>query len=396
MNNERLQEVLKILSRYDNKQEVVDYYELFGFNKNATLEEIKAQIKSMRLQVLFHPDQINYVPNEYHEKYLEVIKLATNAINVFDSYRNKEAYDQKLKVASQANNSHNYNYSSNNAHSYSSNNNSYNYNQRSNNNYSSNNANSYHSNTANNKSYNNNNYSYNNNNNKTYNDENKTEDLHPVYLQQAIITNAQKYGFEFAMQALKEIIEKNYFGGFTRTDNARDIVAHIGRDKIMELVSKASINDNNVDLDQILMNYFSDIMYKNPILRQQINYVEQACVKTLYNYDLTGVFGQTRTALNDYVQYGNASHFTNTDNARVNLINNVKQQDVPFIVKCSLNSRRHENEYFSYTNLKNMSGPQVSTIYVDDLYGRMRRNEYHSNNQYDGNGEYSGNNGFGR
>lgn len=99
MPRERLEEVFKILSNYDESQSIVDYYQLFGFNKNMSIEEIKNQIKQKRLQVLFHPDQISFVPQEYHEKYLKMIEITKDVVNTFDNYQNKEAYDNRLYQA---------------------------------------------------------------------------------------------------------------------------------------------------------------------------------------------------------------------------------------------------------------------------------------------------------
>lgn len=336
MNKERLEEVLKILSRYKENQEVVDYYNLFDFNKNATLDEIKSQIKSMRLQVLFHPDQINYIPEQHRNEYLKMIELSTDAINAFDNERSKEMYDNKLKSVQKFNN----------------------------------NNSSYHNTSEN--------YTYNND---------KTEDLEEVYLMDAIIINSQKYGFDYTKEALREVIEKNYFGSFTRTNNAREIVTQLGNTKILEIITRPSLNETLFNLDQILMNYFSAIMYKNPVLKKQVDCIEQACVKTIYKYDMLGNFGQTSNALLNYIQSGNARGFTNTDNARSNLINNVKFEDTLFITRCLLNSKRHENEYFSYDNIKNMNASEITNIYANDLYCKIKSKQY-NNTEYGGNSSY--------
>lgn len=41
MNPERLNEVIKILSRYSDSQELVDYYQLLGLSQSMTLEKIQ-------------------------------------------------------------------------------------------------------------------------------------------------------------------------------------------------------------------------------------------------------------------------------------------------------------------------------------------------------------------
>ena len=346
MPQERLKEVLEILSRYNPNQSVVDYYQLFNFNKNMTVDEIKAQIKAKRLQVLFHPDQINFVPNEYHTKYLQMIETVKDVVNTFDNFQNKEAYDIKLKESEmhQENNRNQENYYQN--------------------------SNSYYY------------QKYNNNQNNSWED--KTEDLEEVKFQEAIIINSEKYGFEYTRNSILKIINSNSVSGFTRDNNARGMVASISKDKIMSFLIKSSQYDDPRNIttnDQIVMNYLTDFIYNTSTLKQQADYLEQASNATIMKYDLNGHYGQTNRALENFYNNGDAIGFTNTNNARINLKNNVNYKDTKFFMQCYLNRKRHEDYKYAYQNTEKFGMYAVTTMYSEELIRAIKNKD---NSEYGG------------
>lgn len=335
MSESKLNEILNILSRYNSNGSVDDYYQLFSLDKNMTAEEIKTQIKKMRLQVLFHPDQLNFVPTQYHQKYLQMIEVVKDAINVFDSYQSKENYDIKLEESK-------------------------------------------------------NSYSTYNSYNQSDNYEDKTEDLDEANLQQAIILNSQKYGFEHTRRALVELIQYNYADGFTRQNNVRQIISNIDREKLKSILLSSSLNDKvALDLEQIVMNYLTDLVDKMPMLNIQQAAIKEACVTTMVKYDLAGRGNQTNEALNRFSDFGDANGFTNTNNCRVNLVNNVDYKNVKFFVQCALNKKRHEQPRFSYQYTKNLTPDYINKLYCDETMQKLKEDMY-------GNSGYGDNSSYGR
>lgn len=100
MNEERLKSILELLDKYDsmeNTEDMIDYYQLFGFRKSMFLEEIKIKIHNLNLTVLFHPDQVNYIPEEYREKYVEMLKIVNGMLYTFSTVEKRKAYDKQLR-----------------------------------------------------------------------------------------------------------------------------------------------------------------------------------------------------------------------------------------------------------------------------------------------------------
>ena len=343
MNPERLNEVIKILSRYSDSQELVDYYQLLGLSQSMTLEEIQNQIKKQKIQVLFHPDQISFIPLEYQDQYLKMIEIIKDVINTFDSLENKEAYDRKLQKQSK----------------YSDNNQQF--------------------------------TDYANSNDSNHFDQdinNKTQDLEALKFREAMIANARKYGFEFTRTALRNLMNNNSVKGFTRDYNVRNIISSIRKEKILSILSEASVEDTTkgrrVYSEQIIMNYLTNLIFSHQQFRNQVICLEQACLNTIYRYDLQEHIGQTYRALRKFSSTGDASAFTNANNARNNLIaSGIEVRNIIFFIQCSLNSRRHENPNFTYQNLVNSE--LTLDFYYNMLYQEATSNVY--GDEYSGYGQ---------
>lgn len=330
MDPEKLKQIMSIMSKYDSSQEVVDYYQLFGVNKNNSVFEIEKELKGQKLQILFHPDQLAFIPSEYSDKYLQMVEVVKDCMNVFSSDTNKNRYDEKL-----------------NQHKIQSSNfgNSYNYQER----------------------------------NSYYQNDNKSVDLSEV-IRQSVVANIQKHGFEFARTAILEAISKNYFGGFTRS--VRKQMEDIGKLKIFEIISASSITDGDVNIEQVVMNYLTDLIYTERDFKDQVTSIDQAARTTFLKYDSNGVINQTLNALNRFSDLGDASGFTNENGCRTNLKSNVDYKNTQFLVQCILNKKRHDNPSCRYENIKDLNDQSLNFLYVSTISNELNKTKYESDRNY--------------
>ena len=315
MNKDRLNQVIDILSKYDNN-DFVNYYELFDLDRNMNIDELNSEIRKKRLQVLFHPDQISFIPEEYHSKYLIIIDVIKDVIDTFSSVRKREIYDNLL-------------------------------------------INAIRKKQFRNRSSENNQYQ-----------EDKTEDLDEVNLASAVIANSKKYGFEMTMNALIHLVTNNETRGFTRDGGVRDIIKNIDRNKLINIINSSSIEDSSVTIEQIIMNYLTDLLYKVPEFKQQIGLIEQACAATYLKYDMNGYHNQTLNALNNYCDDGLVHGFTNVNNVRNYLDQNADKKNAEFYIKCALNNERKINLDYSYDSI-NFKGGNFRKMYVEMLQNKI-------------------------
>lgn len=367
MINERLEEILEILSRYDNDADFIDYYQIFNFDKSASFEEISNLISKRNLLSLFNLQQVNFIPAEYREKYVQMIEVVNDAIDIFSNSRSKDTYDENLKQFSKNDNS--------------------------------------------------------NDNVSSKSDvviekpvvqeelkakeipvfsdeilelektiklktavdeealksekniESREKDLDEINLEKAIIINSKKFGFDLTRDALVELIMKNSIIGFTRQEGVRDIILSINSDKLWKIISSSSIKDNTINTEQIVMNYLTDLVFRDPGLVNQVKCLEDACVVTLNKYDLRGYQGQTANALDKFCVSGDASSFTSTNNARENLANNVDFKNARFLIYCSVNQLRYENPDFAYEYAKSLD-TKITKLYFDIILNKNKDNQY--------------------
>lgn len=311
MNKEKLEQVLEILKKYENNS-FTNYYELFDLDKNMNIDELNSEIRKKRLQVLFHPDQINFIPTQYHSLYNEVIDVVKDTINTFSNEKAKDDYDKKLDK-------HIYN-------------------------------------------------------------EDITEDLTEVILADAIFFNSQKYGFENTMASLTGLVRNNNYNGFTRDNGVRSNIKNLDRNKLLSVIYNSSLEEENLNIEQIIMNYMTDLIYKTPEYRKKVEALDIATSVTFRKYDMNGYRGHTNTAVNSYCISGKDSHFTNDNNARVNLRKNVNYKDADFFIKCSLNNKRIDSPEFSYISIY-MRGADYRSAYVNMIYKDLMQSYNYQNNE---------------
>lgn len=308
MNKERLEQVIEILNKYD-KNEFINYYELFNLDKNMNIDDLNSEIRKKRLQVLFHPDQISFIPETYHSKYYEMIDIVKESINTFSNRNAKEKYDRNLDEFISK---------------------------------------------------------------KDFADEEKTEDLTEVILADAVIENSKKYGFESTMLALSDLIRSNHINGFTRQNGTREAIKGLDREKLLNVINSSSLEDTNLNIEQIVINYLTDLLYKIPEYKKQIGLIEQACLTTYYKYDLNNNQNQTKTALDNYCINGNVKYFTNDNKVREYLERLGDRENADFYVKCSLNHQRKEYPEFSYTSIY-MKGADYRKAYIDMIHKNLTK-----------------------
>ena len=95
MSKTNIEQALEICNRFSDTNPI-NFYELFEINKNMSLAEINRDIKNKRIRIIFHPDQVAFIPDEYKKTFQKISDSITDLIDVFSSEKNKEKYDSKL------------------------------------------------------------------------------------------------------------------------------------------------------------------------------------------------------------------------------------------------------------------------------------------------------------
>lgn len=288
MREERLEKVLELLSRYDSMNNIggmVDYYQLFGFRTSMFLEEIKIKIHNLNLPVLFHSDQINYIPEGYREKYIEMIKIVNDMLYTFSTIEKRVSYDRKILE---------------------------NYNMQ---------------------------------------EAKRTEEK----LRTILLSNSEKYGFEFTREALYNFVHHNTSTGFTRDykdTNLREMIEEIGSKKVLNILTSSSVIDITTRFDLL----------------------EHACIEIMQRFGTYILSSQAYLALQLLSSQNDFSGFTNENSIRENLIQSeIDPRNVNFLIQCNLNNRRYENNLYAYQNIKRLENPDFYEIYCMLLAERLKR-----------------------
>ena len=289
------------------------------FNVDKSSSLEEIQRSLRKARVMFHPDQANYIPVQYQETFDKILNEIPNFDNIFSNPTNRDKYDSDI---------------------------------------------------ANKK-----------NQNSNTETEYQYEDLEP-YLRNAIITQANKYGWNTVVSCIKDVVVNSNFLRFTRDDNARGNIEGIGPDRIRDIILNSSIKDvnsnSNLTFEDAIMNYITDIFSKTPELNEKLTVLENSCIVTGNKYGQS----QMQFALLKYLNSGDPSAFTNTNNARFNLVNsiekplidrahrthtNVERSDVSFMMRVALNRRRFENPNYSYTATNNLPLEQLTSMYAEHV-----------------------------
>lgn len=74
----------------------INYYELFGLDRNLSISELKRQIKEKKIQKLFHPDQEMYIEDFFKPFFQEGYGFVPDMIQIFSDEEKKVQYDNML------------------------------------------------------------------------------------------------------------------------------------------------------------------------------------------------------------------------------------------------------------------------------------------------------------
>ena len=92
---DKILEYLNKYNRYAKNKEVINYYKLFNIAKNKDITEIQKEIKKLR--ILFHPDNLLYIPDKYQNDFSEISKLIIDMQSCFSSHESRKNYDDILE-----------------------------------------------------------------------------------------------------------------------------------------------------------------------------------------------------------------------------------------------------------------------------------------------------------
>ena len=322
MSDQKLNEILEVCMRYQNNAN--NYYTLFNINPNASIDEINASIR--KAKIMFHPDQANFIPDEYKQIFNIISEKIPNLVNTFSSAVNRSKYDSDLAKAAENSTKSNY-------------------------------------------------------------QQPQQNDLElNAKLQSAIISQANKYGWSYTLSSFTSAIEKENFGIITGDNGARNILASIGSNKIRNMILNSSLGDvnNNLTFKDAVMNYVTDMFSSNVYLKNNLDSINKACIETTNKYGPN----QTLSAIRKYINDDDCISFTNNNGARDNMIENYTSKifniyqnvskigakvsyeemrtiELEFYMQVKLNSMRFENPNLSYANSKRMDFNQLSANYVN-------------------------------
>lgn len=97
MSEDKIARIREILNNYDETREFVDYYQVFGLDPKSSVEELKAELKKKNLRVLFHPDQLMFLPDELRPKFEKMVEIIKDFNNILDDTYNKNRYDREVR-----------------------------------------------------------------------------------------------------------------------------------------------------------------------------------------------------------------------------------------------------------------------------------------------------------
>ena len=300
----------------------IDFYQLFELDKEMNLMELKKDIKNKRIRVMFHPDQLGIVPDEYKATFQKICDSIPELDNVFYSKENRSKYDQELEAAKEKAD-------------------------------------------------------------ETIQEEPETVEItseDKSKLEQAIIQTANKYGWEHMVKSLVEVILNNNAVRFTRDGNARDMINELGQEKIRDIVLSASYNDidANADLsaEQIAANYITEIFRTNQVLRTSADALTEALDQTATKYSWSHAY----VAMKNYVELDDPNWITGKENARKNLVTYVNPRDVRAMLMFINNGFRFNSPVNLYTNTKNQDIQyQLGIARFNEQWRKPQQNqEYHN------------------
>ena len=322
MSEVNFERMLEICNRFVDTNPI-DFYQLFQIDRNMNLMEINKDIKNKRIRVMFHPDQIGVIPDEYKATFEKICNSIPDLVNVFSTRENRDKYDASLVKANSMESD------------------------------------------------------------ETIMDKPEVKAEDRQNFENAIIVTASKYGWKHIVNALSKVINKGQFNGFTRDNSARDIVEQIGPDVIKEIVLESSYTDVDdyfrMNMEQVIANYISDLFKNNQIMARRVDALKNAIDQTMYKYNHNQVY----SAMTKYAQTGNADSVTSTNNARRDLTYFVKPDDVQEMLIFINNQDRREDTPSYYINAKDQNLNYQLGLYMMNLERKNRQTyEQQSSNKY--------------
>lgn len=161
------------------------------------------------------------------------------------------------------------------------------------------------------------------------------------------------------------------------------MIEEIGSQKVLNILTGSSVIDVTTRFDllnQIIMNYLTDIIYQTPKYQNQIVCLEQACIETMQRFGKYILSSQAYLALQRLSSQHDFLGFTNENSARENLIQSgIDSRNVNFLIQCNLNNRRCENNLYAYQNIKRLENPDFYEIYCTLLVENLNREKNSKN-----------------
>lgn len=235
MSQETLLKIYETIKNYSKQKkehpEYIDFYEMYGINPEKTADELKSDIRNVRK--LFHPDQKQYIGEEYFIIYDEIIKQNSKLFVLENNPENKKKYDDYLEYFKKKHGQEKMNdYKKYENSKWTNDSNIYNDRKK---------------------------YDEYKKNNAYSKDEKYVKNIQTI--ETVIETMMYKYGFGRAFGSLSESLKGNY-DGVTRENNCRDKLRNIGRGSILETLKY--INPEQKEIDTV-MDLFLDVMNRSAV-----------------------------------------------------------------------------------------------------------------------------------
>lgn len=308
-------EYMELYRRELKGDSILNFYRLFGLEESISFSDLQDFIKNKRIKILFHPDLEGYLPEDLQEDFRHLSHEVISIIDDdFSNKQKKESYDQKLKECRKEKQS-----------------------REAKRNFESSNFQTEQF-------------------DGSKNDQNFLEQK--VILEECLRDNIDKHGFSFTMQALKEFCWEDYNMGFTRDKGVRSRMQELGEDVVVKIICMNSRKgeQENLDYDEILFDYFSDLIFRDEKLRSKLMCYVSGCTTTIAKYNQ--VFGrkdQCTYAISQFISKGVFSGFTNDNGIRDRLKANIDSKDGVFLTQTYLYSFREFFPEYRYDSLEIMS-----------------------------------------
>ena len=316
MSEANFERMIEICERFVDTNPI-DFYQLFELDKSKNIMEITKDIKNKRIRVMFHPDQLGIVPDEYKATFEKICASIPDLANAFSSKENRSKYDSSLENITKTEE-------------------------------------------------------------QAKNDDNITE-LEKTNLQNAIVKTASKHGIRQMVRAIVEAM-KNNFKGFTSEGYSRSIVENLGSDKIREIVFESSYPDMTkqnyeMSMEQAAANYMSDLINKIDFFSIQAQTVNYAINQTLNRRGE----GQVYYAMNKFYKKNDDDTSTvesiSSKDARKYMEMYVNPRDVKEILLLLNNQSRFEDASNYYSNTRPQNLDYQINLFMSNS-ARKRRQAY--------------------